>query len=303
MKEQIGKVTMDYTFYSGNDEYSDGDIEQEMLDMVKEDADWNKILKKEKRWPILYHMSSIRENIIEWYPFEKDARVLEVGAGCGAVTGALCRAARSVTCVDLSKRRSLINALRHRQYSNLNIVVGNFNDIELNQEFDYITLIGVFEYAAYYTATENPFPDFLRNVGKMLKPGGKILMAIENKYGLKYWGGVREDHTGKYFEGLEGYPSGDSHVRTFSKDKLISIIEEAGFSKMVFYYPFPDYKFPRQIFSDDYLPKEEDLVCTLNTYDNSRVKLFDETAVYQGLIEEGKFDFFANSFFVEIGKE
>ena len=258
MKEQIGKVTMDYTFYSGNDEYSDGDIEQEMLDMVKEDADWNKILKKEKRWPILYHMSPIRENIIEWYPFEKDARVLEVGAGCGAVTGALCRAARSVTCVDLSKRRSLINALRHRQYSNLNIVVGNFNDIELNQEFDYITLIGVFEYAAYYTATENPFPDFLRNVGKM---------------------------------------------RTFSKDKLISIIEEAGFSKMVFYYPFPDYKFPRQIFSDDYLPKEEDLVCTLNTYDNSRVKLFDETAVYQGLIEEGKFDFFANSFFVEIGKE
>ena len=84
-------------------------------------------------------MSPIRENIIEWYPFEKDARVLEVGAGCGAVTGALCRAARSVTCVDLSKRRSLINALRHRQYSNLNIVVGNFNDIELNQEFDYIT--------------------------------------------------------------------------------------------------------------------------------------------------------------------
>ena len=24
---------MDYTFYSGNDEYSDGDIEQEMLDI------------------------------------------------------------------------------------------------------------------------------------------------------------------------------------------------------------------------------------------------------------------------------
>lgn len=303
MKEQVGKVTMDYTFYSGNDEYSDGDIEQELLDMVKTESNWNKILKKETRWPILYHMSPVRENIIEWYPFERGARVLEVGAGCGAVTGALCRAARSVTCVDLSKRRSLINALRHRQCSNLNIVVGNFNDIELEQEFDYITLIGVFEYAAYYTATENPFPDFLRNVGRMLKPGGKILMAIENKYGLKYWAGVREDHTGKYFEGLEGYPSGDSHVRTFSKDKLISVIHEAGFSKTVFYYPFPDYKFPTQIFSDDYLPKEEDLICTLNTYDNSRVKLFNETAVYEGLIEEGKFDFFSNSFFVEIGRE
>lgn len=294
---------MDYTFYSGNDEYSDGEIEQELLDMVKEETNWNKILKRETRWPILYHMSPIRENIIEWYPFAKNARVLEVGAGCGAITGALCRAARSVTCVELSKRRSVINALRHRKCSNLNIVVGNFNDIELGQEFDYITLIGVFEYAAYYTPSENPFPDFLRNVGKMLKPNGKILLAIENKYGLKYWAGVREDHTGRYFEGLEGYASGDSHVRTFSKEKLISIIREAGFSKMEFYYPFPDYKFPTQIFSDDYLPKEEDLICTLHTYDNSRVKLFNETAVYQGLIEEGKFDFFSNSFFVEIGKE
>ena len=46
---------MDYTFYSGNDEYSDGDIEQEMLDMVKEYSDSTKIVKNEKRWPIVDH--------------------------------------------------------------------------------------------------------------------------------------------------------------------------------------------------------------------------------------------------------
>ena len=31
MTEQIGKVTLDYTFYNGQDQYSDGDIENDLL--------------------------------------------------------------------------------------------------------------------------------------------------------------------------------------------------------------------------------------------------------------------------------
>ena len=30
-------------------------------------------------------------------------------------------------------------------------------------------------------------------------------MAIENKLGLKYWSGCKEDHTGRYFEGVSKY--------------------------------------------------------------------------------------------------
>ena len=40
--------------------------------------------------------------------------VLEVGAGMGAITGALAAKAKKVDCIELSKRRSLVNA--HRQY-------------------------------------------------------------------------------------------------------------------------------------------------------------------------------------------
>lgn len=29
-----------------------------------------------------------------------------------------------------------------------------------------------------------------------LKENGKVLLAIENKFGLKYWCGAAEDHTG-----------------------------------------------------------------------------------------------------------
>ncbi len=47
--------------------------------------------------------------------FKKDASVLEIGAGCGAISGVLCRNAKHVTSVDLSKRRSLINANRNKK--------------------------------------------------------------------------------------------------------------------------------------------------------------------------------------------
>ena len=51
------------------------------------------------------------------------------------------------------------------------------------------------------------------------------------------------------------------------------------------------------------MPKAEDLVCALESYDSDRLRLFDETAVFQDIVESGKFDFFSNSFFIEIGRK
>lgn len=107
---------------------------------------------------IIFHLS----DKIYWSGIllKKDASVLEIGAGCGAVSGVLCRNAKHVTSVDLSKRRSLINANRNKEYDNLTIMVGNFNDVVLKEKYDYITLIGVLEYAGYYTDDEHPFEAF-----------------------------------------------------------------------------------------------------------------------------------------------
>lgn len=299
--EKIGNVNMDYTFYKGTDEYCDGAIEQEILEYVKNYEDEMEILEKDDRWPVLYHISPIRKNILEWYEFKENADVLEVGAGCGAVTGGICERAGSVTSVDLSKQRSMINAYRNKKYDNLNIIVANFNDIKFDKKYDYITLIGVLEYASYYTATDNPFVDFLKKLKGTLKEDGKLLVAIENKFGMKYWSGCVEDHTGRYYDGIMGYVNTESKVKTFSKDELIDIIQEAGFNTYKFYYPFPDYKFAQQIFSDDYLPGENDLICQTQTYDNDRFLMFNETLAYNNIINSHKFDFFSNSFFIEIG--
>lgn len=300
MIQTIGNVKLNDTFYHGADLYSDGDIEEDLLQLVTEERDIMKILQHDNRWPILYHLSPVRQNIVNWYDFDSSADVLEIGSGCGAITGALSRKAKSVTCIELSKRRSMINATRNQECGNVEIMIGNFNDIKLEKKYKYITLIGVLEYANYYTDGANPFVEFLSNIKNMLTEDGKLLIAIENKYGLKYWAGYKEDHTGILFDGLEGYKNTKSSVRTFSKEGLEEIIREAGYPKYEFYYPFPDYKFPQQIFSDEYLPKSEDIVSGFHSYDMSRVRLFDENSVFAQIIEDHKFDFFSNSYFIEV---
>lgn len=284
-------------FYTGTDYYSDGDIEDELLDIVTQTDDYSDILAKDNRWPILYHLSPIRQNIINWYPFKKEASCLEIGGGCGAITGALCESLKEVKVVELSKRRSAINLARHKHYDNLEIIVGNLNDITFNKKFDYVTLNGVLEYAGSFTNTEEPYKDFLTQVKKYLKPDGKLIIAIENRYGLKYFAGAKEDHTGKEFDGITGYKNNDT-VQTFGKNELENLLKSVGLHTLEFYYPHPDYKMPMEIYSQAWLPSVESLLSQAPNFDYERFEFFNESEAFQGLIDNGQYEFFANSFLV-----
>lgn len=304
MNDKIGNVSIDYTHYSGVDQYTDGDIEDELLDIVKKynEEEFNKIIAERKKWPILYHLSHIRTNIIEWLPISKSENILEIGSGCGAITGILSDKGKSVTCIELSNKRSLINAYRNSNKENIEILVGNFETIEkdLSYKYDYITLIGVFEYAESYISKKNPYETFLEKIKLLLNDGGKIIIAIENKLGLKYWAGCQEDHFGGYFTGLEGYEELQG-VKTFSKTELEKIFKEVNLN-YTFYYPYPDYKLPMVIYSDEYLPKEGELNNNINNFDRDRIISFDESKVYDTLIKEKVFPFYSNSFLIILEK-
>lgn len=306
MSEKIGQVVLDDTYYPGRDLYTDGAIEDEMLEIAMSypEEKWNQVIAERKSWPILYHFSHIRENILSWLPFTGEENVLEIGSGCGAVTGALCKKAKSVTCIELSRKRSLINANRHKEFDNLRILMGNFQDIEKNltEKYDYITLIGVFEYGEAYINSSTPYVDFLRIISRHLKPDGKIVLAIENRFGLKYWAGCTEDHFGTLFEGLEGYPT-TKGVKTFTKKEFSEILKAAGDLKAAWYYPFPDYKLPMTIYSDERLPFRGELNRLETNYDRLRLQLFQESPVYDSLLDNDLFPEFSNSFLLLIGKE
>lgn len=306
MKKKIGEVVLDYRFYPEKDLYSDGAVEDELLQIAKscEPDEYNQVIADRKSWPVLYHFSHIRENIAEWIPLTKQDSVLEIGSGCGAVTGALALGAGKVTCIELSEKRSLINAYRHRTFNNIEILLGNFQDVEenLTEQYDYITLIGVYEYSAVYLRSGDPYGDMLKRIARHLKPNGKLLVAIENRLGLKYWAGCTEDHVGAYFEGLEDYPYTNG-IRTFSRKELMELFMKNGLGELKFYYPYPDYKFPSDIFSDERLPQTGELRNEKYNFDRERVKLFNETRVWDTVIRNGLFPEFSNSFLVMAQKE
>jgi 2-polyprenyl-3-methyl-5-hydroxy-6-metoxy-1,4-benzoquinol methylase len=297
MASKIGNVELILDHHGGNEEYSDGDIENDILDHMVRRTDSSEVISKDPRWPIIYHLWPKRENLLDWYDFRPDASLLEVGAGCGALTGLFCRKVKDVVAVEISARRAKIIATRHQQEQNLQVYAGRLQDIPLQKKFDYVTLIGVLEYAGIYHHSNDPYDDFLYSMRKLLKDDGTLILAIENKLGLKYWAGAPEDHTGKMFEGLEGYVE-NKGLRTFGRIELQGMLEKAGFSQCDFYYPLPDYKLPDIIFSDHYLPKLGDVTGQSPNYDQPRFDLFREELVMNGLLANQAFETMANSFLV-----
>ncbi|MDD3277367.1 MAG: class I SAM-dependent methyltransferase [Lachnospiraceae bacterium] len=302
MTESIGKVVLNYEYYSGEDLYSDGDdMENMILDIVKNQTGYEYVNDDYGNWAVMYHLSRQRENIIDPMEISPEDEVLEIGAGMGAVTGALARKAAKVDCIELSKRRSLVNAYRHKDMDNIEIMVGNFQDIKITKKYDVITLIGVLEYAYHYIDSRKPYEDFIETVAKCLKPGGRLYIAIENKLGMKYFAGYHEDHLGKPFVGIEGYHRSDK-VKTFSKSQLEQLLLEHGFATTLFYYPFPDYKLPTVIYSEDVIDNIEIEFPEKSNYDLPVLQNFNMNKAFASLKGTSERKIFANSFLVEAVK-
>ena len=297
MIETIGNVILNLEYYCGQDLYSDGDdIENHILNIVKNESNYEYYHKDFTNWAVLYHLSRQRENIVEPMELNKDDCVLEIGSGMGAVTGAIAKKCKKVDCIELSKRRSVINAYRHKEYDNIEIFVGNFQNIKIEQKYDVITLIGVLEYAYHYIDSPTPYEDFISKVASCLKPGGRLYIAIENKLGY------HEDHLGKPFKGIEGYRREDK-VKTFSKSQLRELVRCQGFEKVAFYYPFPDYKLPTVIYDEETIRSfDVDFEGHCN-YDIDVNTMFDQIQAFTSLKGSEEISIFANSFLVEAIKE
>lgn len=285
---------IDFTHYTGTDVYNDGDTEEILLDFYS-----GNLQQPTESDEFFYLTTHIRENILNWYPFSKNDEVLEIGCGCGVLTDMLCRKCASVYSVEGSKRRAQITFERNKSHKNLIVYAGEFGKFSLAKKFDYVILIGVFEYAKrFFEDCADPAREFLKEIKAVLKPTGKVLLAIENRYGLKYWAGADEDHLQKPYVGFNDYRKYD--VQTYGKQELISLCLEQGWDNYKFHYPFPDYKLPEVIYSEECFPDRED-IHLLPIYLYGSHATFNIRETYQGLRDNGQFGFFSNSFLLECG--
>ena len=57
-------------YYTQKDLYSDGDIEEQMLKMAKEGVTCEDLSSEQVSFPVIYHFSDLRANILNWYPIK-----------------------------------------------------------------------------------------------------------------------------------------------------------------------------------------------------------------------------------------
>src|ERR1022692_4168771 len=292
----------------GEFSYSDGvEVEERLLSTVANAKDRSTFSQELAEsicdWPGEYHFSRFRHCLVRPLELHAGDRVLELGCGCGAITRSLGEIGAKVVAVEGSLPRARVAAERCRELSNVRVVVDDILRFETDERFDCILLIGVLEYAALFSGREKPFEHYLQAVTRFLAPGGRVVIAIENKVGLKYFNGCGEDHVGIPFFGVQDL-YGTRTARTFGRRELIALLSATGLSQVRFYYPFPDYKLPSVVLSENALTDPGfdaiDLLarCHARDYTGSPYRGFDEALSFSVLHTNGLLADLSNSFLI-----
>ena len=295
-------------------DYSDGETEERrLLAIVRSAQDLSTISwqlhDSATNWVERYHLSVHRGAIIRCLPFPTNLKVLEMGAGAGAVTRALGEKFAQVDAIEGSIERAHICASHCRDLPNVRVFAADIDKLMPEPQYDLVFLVGVLEWSQGFLPGSNPFHRCLRIASKALKEDGVLVIAIENQLGLKYFLGAGEDHCGVPMEGLHGYPT-VVKAKTFSRLGLSGLLKDGGFPVTRFLYPFPDYKLARVVLTDEAVGlNSESIACWVSRYDFENYHK-PEPYIYgnQALIatevtKAGLLAEMSNSFLVLAGKE
>lgn len=292
--------------------YLDG-AEQELLDRLPEIADLStgsdELRRLMRDWPTSYHLTPYRATLFDALGFSRagDRRVLELGAGCGAITRWLGEHFAEVHAIEGNANRARVARARCADLDSVSLYSANYSQLDEREAFDVVTLIGVLEYGHLYHPAHKGDPERsavanLEVARAALAEDGVLVLAIENRLGLKYLNGAREDHSGKLFEGIEGYPSTTTPV-TFSARALEAMLAEAGFAAADFLLPFPDYKLATTILNPARVSDEDRIHQWIAGPAPDRGAqrgplLYSESLAWRELADAGLLRDLANSFLV-----
>ena len=274
------KLNLDY-YNEAKDKKILGEEYEEVLEKV-EDVREKSIAKKlgnHAKIKNILALSELRQNILSWYNFEENASILELNGNYGEITGMLCERAKKVVCIESSKAYATIIEKRHSDKENLELIVGNIEDIKIDEKFNYIIIMDMaknIEQAINY-AKEH------------LQENGKILLAVNNKFGIRAFSTTKEEEKVVCNNEL-----------TITKNKLEELLTNMHYE---IYYPLPNFKMPNIIYTKNSMPNLSNIYRDL-TYKDENVN-YKEVDAYREIIKNDVNDFiyFANSFLLEIAKE
>jgi 2-polyprenyl-3-methyl-5-hydroxy-6-metoxy-1,4-benzoquinol methylase len=262
-----------------------------------------------------------RDLFFRQYPLRKGSLILDVGAGWGQASLPLAREHTVVALEPTRERLDFIRAVAQQEgrMGRLICVESDFLDVEFEAVFDVVCCVGVLEWVPKFRAGDPVDLQrlFLNRMRAALKPGGKVIVGIENRLGLKYLLGSADDHIGspniallegpiasRRFKEATGH---DLRSFTYTLAEYTKLFSSAGYTRLKAYAAFPDYKVPSFI-----LPADENLEKALSEgmalpeeHDGSNGNRlsgeFQEAlrSHYRSLADMGISRYFAPSYFLE----
>lgn len=249
--------------------------------------------------------------------------VLDIGAGWGQISLPLASENDAdVTALEPTPERLAFiqEAARQEKIADrMHFIQSDFLEVEFEPLFDLVCCIGVLEWVPKFRsgdARETQL-EFLRRMRSVMKPGGSCCIGIENRMGLKYLMGARDDHTGQRNISVFDAALASSKHRattgeelrafTYSHAEYVKLFKEAGYDEVASFAAFPDYKLPELILPfDDHVRFNQTLLKTTippehDGVDGHRLSEAEQfVSHYRSLAEMGIAHYFCPSFFYSL---
>ncbi len=280
-----------------------------VLHILREAADLGSLsdepLRRARGRAQRHHLSPDRANVLRALDLPADATVLEIGAGCGALTRYLSESCAVVDALETSAARAACVAERTRDRDGARVFVGELADLPAVPAYDVVVLVSA--PAAVPGGAIAPTPGVLAAIAGVLLPGGTLVLAVENKLGVKYLVGAPDDNTGRVFDSVEGYPYGVPAARGLDRRELTAAVDRAGLRPEVA-VAFPDHITSRAVLRPELFGAQlESLLHRVPHFPSpdrvgARAPLGDERLTWRSLVAAGLAGETGNSFLVAATK-
>lgn len=238
---------------------------REILRLAKRNS-WRQVLQEHSD-PKVQEASKMILNIdrANWHllvDLPQSSRVLDVGAGTGAISHALAKRFHEVIAVEPVLERAQFLQLRFRQedFSNVMVIRSSIWELPLApSSVDLIVLNGVLEWVAEGSldAPDQVQKSALNRVFQLLRPGGYLYLGIGNRLFIQYLVGARDPHSGLPFVTVLPRQIAQWYARKRGKSAYSNylysywgyrrILRTVGFSDVQIYNALPSYDEPRYL--------------------------------------------------------
>lgn len=156
---------------------------------------------------------------------------------------------------------------------------------------------------------ERDIGKIIANVYAKLPADGKMLLALNNRLGVRYFCGDRDPYTERNFDPIEDYRRVYSKEqdrfdgRMYSYAQIQEMLTDAGVHAFQFFSVFSDLSNPFLIYAQDYDPRENLTTRAVPSYHYPDTVFLEEEFLYSGLIANGLFHRMSNAFLVECAKD